>query len=49
MLHDPDGHEVRFYTVQHHSEANPDGVSTVHDPRQTAERRAMEHEEASGS
>lgn len=37
-LHDPDGHEVRFYTVEHHTEPGPEPV-TVHDPRETAERR----------
>lgn len=46
MLHDPDGHEVRFYTIEHHSEPGPDGPSTVHDPRETAERREAEHERA---
>lgn len=40
-LHDPDGHEVRFYTVQHHTEYG-DGVMTVDDPRTTAERRERE-------
>jgi tRNA-Thr(GGU) m(6)t(6)A37 methyltransferase TsaA len=34
MLHDPDGHEVRFYTHEHHTES--DGVLTVHDPSETA-------------
>jgi hypothetical protein len=29
-LHDPDGHEVRFYTVEQHT--RPDAVLTVHDP-----------------
>jgi len=36
-LHDPDGHEVRFYTVQHHRDLPADGAVTVHDPRETAE------------
>lgn len=39
MLHDPDGHEVRFYTVFHHTEPGPDEVVRVEDPRETAERR----------
>jgi catechol 2,3-dioxygenase-like lactoylglutathione lyase family enzyme len=43
MLHDPDGHEVRFYTTQHHTEAPDGGVITVHDPRETAERRERDH------
>jgi catechol 2,3-dioxygenase-like lactoylglutathione lyase family enzyme len=36
---DPDGHTLRFYTVQHHTEPGADGVTTIHDPRETAERR----------
>jgi catechol 2,3-dioxygenase-like lactoylglutathione lyase family enzyme len=40
MLHDPDGHEVRFYTTQHHTDPDPDAVATIHDPRETAEARA---------
>jgi catechol 2,3-dioxygenase-like lactoylglutathione lyase family enzyme len=39
LLHDPDGHEVRFYTHQHHSEPEPGKVTTIHDPRETSERR----------
>lgn len=42
MLHDPDGHEVRFYTHQHHTEPEPGKVTTIHDPREAAER----HEQA---
>ena len=38
LLHDPDGHEVRFYTQQHHTEPEPGQVTTIHDPRETAER-----------
>jgi catechol 2,3-dioxygenase-like lactoylglutathione lyase family enzyme len=38
-LHDPDGHEVRFYTHQHHTAHVPGEVTTVHDPRETSERR----------
>jgi catechol 2,3-dioxygenase-like lactoylglutathione lyase family enzyme len=37
-LHDPDGHEVRFYTLQHHTEPEPDVVTVIHDPRESAER-----------
>ena len=37
-LHDPDGHEVRFYTQEHHTEPVPGQVTTIHDPRETAER-----------
>lgn len=42
LLHDPDGHEVRFYTVDHHTELSTDEVLTVHDPRESAERRERE-------
>jgi catechol 2,3-dioxygenase-like lactoylglutathione lyase family enzyme len=41
LLHDPDGHEVRFYTVEHHTTPPEEGV-TVHDPRETAEQRERE-------
>jgi catechol 2,3-dioxygenase-like lactoylglutathione lyase family enzyme len=41
LLHDPDGHEVRFYTTEHHTEFS-DGVTTLHDPRETAEAREAE-------
>jgi len=37
-LHDPDGHEIRFYTVQHHTELDPGTVSVINDPRESAER-----------
>jgi catechol 2,3-dioxygenase-like lactoylglutathione lyase family enzyme len=47
-LHDPDGHEVRFYTIQHHTGLDPDGVTTINDPRENAERREREHQ-ASGT
>lgn len=39
LLHDPDGHEVRFYTNEHHTERPVDAVTTIHDPRETAEGR----------
>ena len=45
-LHDPDGHEVRFYTHQHHTEPDPGTVTTIHDPRETAERREREQQAA---
>ena len=42
MLHDPDGHEVRFYTVQHHTRPEVDDVLVVEDPVGTeAEREAL--------
>ncbi len=31
MLHDPDGHEVRFYTVAQHTSATPEHVLVVED------------------
>jgi catechol 2,3-dioxygenase-like lactoylglutathione lyase family enzyme len=46
QLHDPDGHEVRFYTTTHHSDLPNDGVVRIDNPRETAEaaERAMQHE-----
>ena len=44
-LHDPDGHEVRFYTTEQHTSL-PDGrITRVDDPRETAERLAREHDQ----
>jgi catechol 2,3-dioxygenase-like lactoylglutathione lyase family enzyme len=40
-LHDPDGHEVRFYTTEHHSEPPTEGVDRIEDPRETAEAREL--------
>jgi catechol 2,3-dioxygenase-like lactoylglutathione lyase family enzyme len=37
--HDPDGHEVRFYTTQHHTEMSGDGPTVIEDPRESAARR----------
>ena len=37
-LHDPDGHEIRFYTLQHHTEPDPDAVTVINDPREASER-----------
>jgi catechol 2,3-dioxygenase-like lactoylglutathione lyase family enzyme len=42
MLHDPDGHEIRFYTMEHHTDPRAAGVRTIHDPRETAERLERE-------
>lgn len=39
QLRDPDGHEIRFYTHQHHTDLDPDVVTTISDPRESAERR----------
>ena len=37
-LHDPDGHEVRFYTLQHHTELEPGTVTVIRDPRESSEQ-----------
>jgi len=37
-LHAPDGHEVRFYTHQHHTEPDPGAVTVINDPRENSER-----------
>src|SRR6266567_850043 len=42
-LHDPAGHEVRFYTIQHHTSPDPAEVTAITDPRESAERREREH------
>ena len=42
---DPDGHALRFYTMEHHTDVAPGEVATIRDPRETAER--LEREEAS--
>jgi catechol 2,3-dioxygenase-like lactoylglutathione lyase family enzyme len=42
MLHDPDGHEVRFYTTEHHTQPPEHGVITVGGSQQTAESPARE-------
>jgi len=39
-LHDPDGHEVRFYTIEYHTD--PDAPTVVDDPVATAARREQE-------
>jgi catechol 2,3-dioxygenase-like lactoylglutathione lyase family enzyme len=43
-LHDPDGHEVRFYTTEQHTTLPEDGVTRV-DARETADRLAREHDQ----
>jgi catechol 2,3-dioxygenase-like lactoylglutathione lyase family enzyme len=42
MLHDPDGHEIRFYTHAHHTEPDPDEVMRIDDPRESSEQRERE-------
>lgn len=48
-LHDPDGHEVRFYTIVHHTDLAPGTVTTVTDPRESAERRERAQAAVAGS
>ncbi len=43
-MHDPDGHEVRFYTLSQHTELEPGAV--LHDPRETAEAHELAMAEA---
>lgn len=42
MLHDPDGHEIRFYTHAHHTVLDPGEVVRIDDPRESAEQRERE-------
>jgi catechol 2,3-dioxygenase-like lactoylglutathione lyase family enzyme len=46
LLHDPDGHEVRFYTTQRHTELARGQATRIEGPRETAERREAEREAA---
>ena len=39
FLHDPDGHEVRFYTVEHHTSTGPDDVKRFDDPAELRRTR----------
>jgi catechol 2,3-dioxygenase-like lactoylglutathione lyase family enzyme len=48
-LHDPDGHEVRFYTIAHHTDLAPGTVTTITDPRESAERRERAQAAVAGS
>lgn len=42
MVHDPDGHEVRFYTVQQHTDFPEGPPMRIEDPRESAERMEAE-------
>jgi catechol 2,3-dioxygenase-like lactoylglutathione lyase family enzyme len=42
---DPDGHTLRFYTKAHHTDVVAGETATIHDPRETAERRERAEEE----
>ena len=37
--HDPDGHEIRFYTTEAHPDRDDPGIKQVHDPVATAAAR----------
>lgn len=43
MTHDPDGHEVRFYTVEHHTEPVAGKVGVVDDAIATSTQREAEY------
>jgi len=45
---DPDGHALRFYTMEHHTDPDLAGITTIHDPRESAERRERLARSASG-
>lgn len=43
LLHDPDGHEVRFYTLAAHTDKPADGDKIVmHDPVETSQAREQD-------
>jgi len=42
-LHDPDGHEVRFYTTERHTQISPEQVTQLQDPVETSQQREREH------
>jgi catechol 2,3-dioxygenase-like lactoylglutathione lyase family enzyme len=42
--HDPDGHEVRFYTTEHHTAADDPEITRVDNPIATAARREQAHQ-----
>lgn len=46
MTHDPDGHEVRFYTTSHHTEVHADGPIVIDDPAGTSQERERAYREA---
>jgi len=39
LLHDPDGHEIRFYTMDSHTTLDPDHVLIIDDPIGTSAAR----------
>ena len=42
-LHDPDGHEVRFYTTERHTQTGPQQVMRLQDPVETSQQREREN------
>jgi catechol 2,3-dioxygenase-like lactoylglutathione lyase family enzyme len=36
---DPDGHQLRFYTMEHHTDPLSGQVTTIHDPREAPNSR----------
>ncbi|GFE13305.1 hypothetical protein Sgleb_13520 [Streptomyces glebosus] len=38
LRHDPDGHEVRFYTIEEHTSGEPGEVMRMMDPQESAEQ-----------
>lgn len=48
-LHDPDGHEVRFYTTEHHRDQPIGDVVRVENPREAAEARERAMREGSSA
>ncbi|MEV6561523.1 VOC family protein [Nocardia sp. NPDC051756] len=42
-LHDPDGHEVRFYTVASHTDVDPAHPLVIDDARKTSAAREHSH------
>jgi catechol 2,3-dioxygenase-like lactoylglutathione lyase family enzyme len=48
-LLDPDGHTLRFYSLEHHAELPPDAVLRIDDARESAERRERAMRDAVGA
>ena len=42
LLHDPDGHEVRFYSIESHTELDPANPLVIDDAIATARAREAE-------
>lgn len=48
LIHDPDGHEIRFYTNEHHTELPEGSPATVNDHEETFKRNEREFQAAKG-